>query len=166
MIASRAERAGRIPNQPDAGKCEYGRAGFRPRVFLTEKKGRNAVARVGGFGGNAVWGGGAGREVQRGIINGSQGEGEGKSVAHQAKAAGLCAADMPARLSTPMRLPPACALGIVALLLGAAGCADLPNDVGVRKHPSNVELTSKASHHPIDATWTLVPPRNARPASC
>lgn len=52
-----------------------------------------------------------------------------------------------------MRLPPACAFGIVALLLGAAGCADLPNDVGVRKHRSNVELTRKASHHPIVATW-------------
>lgn len=151
--AFRAERAGLILDQPNAGKCEYGRADFRPRVFPNEKKGRNAVARVGGFGGNAVWGGGAGREVHRGIINGSRGEGEGKSVAHQAMPAGLCAADMLARLSTPMRLPPTRALGIVALLLGAAGCADLPNDVGVRKHRSNVELTQKASHHPIVATW-------------
>lgn len=52
-----------------------------------------------------------------------------------------------------MKLPPARVFGIAALFSTLAGCADLPNDVGVHQHRSNAELTQKASHHPVEATW-------------
>lgn len=52
-----------------------------------------------------------------------------------------------------MKLPLAQVFGIAALLFAVAGCADLPNDVGVRTHRSNLELTRKASHHPVEGTW-------------
>lgn len=62
-----------------------------------------------------------------------------------------------------MRLPPAAACGVAVLLVGAAGCTDLPNDVGVRKHRSNVALTRKASHHPLFATWKEDPAAKGKP---
>ena len=54
-----------------------------------------------------------------------------------------------------MKLPPVLrpVLLAVAVAMGAAGCADLPNDVGVRRHRSNAALTRKASHHPVFASW-------------
>ena len=54
-----------------------------------------------------------------------------------------------------MKLPPAVFSGQAALALAllGAGCTDLPNDVGVRRHRSNAALTRKASHHPVFATW-------------
>ena len=43
-------------------------------------------------------------------------------------------------------------LGVI--LAFAAGCTELPNDVGVRRHRSTAALTRKASHHPVFASWT------------
>lgn len=42
---------------------------------------------------------------------------------------------------------------VVGVAIGAAGCADLPNDVGVRRHRSSAALTRKASHYPVFASW-------------
>lgn len=54
-----------------------------------------------------------------------------------------------------MKLPPVLPslLLAVALAMGVAGCAELPNDVGVRQHRSTAALTRKASRHPIFASW-------------
>ena len=54
-----------------------------------------------------------------------------------------------------MKLPPMLPslLLAVALAIGVGGCAELPNDVGVRQHRSAAALTRKASRHPILASW-------------
>lgn len=52
---------------------------------------------------------------------------------------------------------------IAALVLGGAGCTELPNDVGVRRHRSNAALTRKASHHPVFASWNDDPSIKGKP---
>ena len=50
-----------------------------------------------------------------------------------------------------------------AILLGCASCAELPNDVGVRRHRSATALTRAASHHPISSSWNDNPPAQGSP---
>ena len=52
---------------------------------------------------------------------------------------------------------------IAALVFGAAGCTELPNDVGVHRHRSNAALTRKASHHPVIASWNDDPAIKGKP---
>lgn len=42
---------------------------------------------------------------------------------------------------------------LVAVALLGAGCTELPNDIGLRKHRSNAAITRCASHHPVFASW-------------
>ncbi len=43
---------------------------------------------------------------------------------------------------------------LVLLLGGGGGCAELPNDVGVRPHRSSASLSRSASHYPVSGSWT------------
>lgn len=63
-----------------------------------------------------------------------------------------------------MQLPPSFRTVLfAALTLTVTGCAELPNDVGVRRHRSNAALTRKASHHPVFATWDDNPAASGHP---
>ncbi len=65
-----------------------------------------------------------------------------------------------------MKWPPSLRPGTLVSLLVlsvAAGCTELPNDVGVRRHRSNVALTRKASHHPVFASWNDEPAAKGKP---
>ena len=53
-----------------------------------------------------------------------------------------------------LRISPGRALSLaVGIGLGASGCTELPNDIGVRRHRSVAAQTRLASHHPISSSW-------------
>ncbi|MEO8044881.1 MAG: L,D-transpeptidase family protein [Spartobacteria bacterium] len=54
-----------------------------------------------------------------------------------------------------MALPPLPRLVFCAglIVLTVAGCADLPNDVGVHQHRSTATQTKLASRHPVFSSW-------------
>ncbi len=60
-----------------------------------------------------------------------------------------------ATVAGTMNLPPLARALLVAglVVLAAAGCTELPNDIGVRPHRSVVTQTHAASRHPIFSSW-------------
>ncbi|MBA3607898.1 MAG: L,D-transpeptidase family protein [Chthoniobacterales bacterium] len=48
---------------------------------------------------------------------------------------------------------PSVLLGAGLIALAVAGCTELPNDVGVRRHRSEAAQTSQASRHPVFSSW-------------
>lgn len=51
----------------------------------------------------------------------------------------------------------------VLLVMAGAGCTDLPNDIGVRRHRSSALLTRQASHHPLLTSWQDDPAAKGKP---